>query len=49
MGDGVADVPWPGSGAKGEPAPRRPTTGPAGGHWRPAPLRTQDIQRILDL
>ncbi len=49
LADGVADVPWPGARVESEPGPHRPSPGPAGGEWRPAPLRTQDIQRVLDL
>jgi hypothetical protein len=44
--DGI-DAPWPA--AESEPAPRPPAVGPTADEWRPVPLRTQDIQRILDL
>lgn len=32
-----------------QPGPRRPAPDPSGGEWHPAPLRPQDIRRVLDL
>jgi hypothetical protein len=50
LANGFNDATWPGAGAiDREPAPLPPGPAPAAVEWRPAPLRTQDIQRILDL
>jgi hypothetical protein len=50
LADGFEEATWPGAAAVDrEPAPNRPGPAPATATWRPAPLRTQDVQRILDL
>ena len=47
---GFTEAIWPGTGGTDlEPAHHRPSPAPTPVQWRPAPLRTQDIERILDL
>jgi hypothetical protein len=50
LADGIGDGDWPGAAAiEREPAARPSGPAPAAAKWRPAPLRAQDIEHILDL